>query len=128
MSYETIKKNLKIALAITATVTAGAPMLSHAADADSIEVHVKYSAADFATPAATHALYRRLNVAAHTACGASIYDDNIMRGPQKCIQQALAHAITDVNNDQLAQTFVASYGPKLAAKYDLNPGVRTASN
>ncbi len=128
MTYQTLKKNLRLALAITATVAASGPMLAHAADPDTLEVHVKYSAADFATPEATKAFYRRLNVAAHTACGTSIYDDAFARGPQKCIEKALAHAISDVNNSQLAEVFVKSYGPKLAAKYDVNPAVRTASN
>jgi UrcA family protein len=128
MSYETIKKNLRIALAITATVAAGAPLIGHASDLDAIDVHVKYSAADLATPATTRAFYQRLNVAAHTACGTSIYEDSFARGPQKCVEKALARAIADVNNDQLAQFYVKSYGPKLAAKYEINDSVRTASN
>jgi UrcA family protein len=121
-------KNLRIALAVTATVAAAAPVISQAADPDAIEVHVKYSAADFATPTATKALYKRLNIAAHTACGISIYDDSFANGPQKCVEKSLARAIADVKNDQLAQFYVNSYGPSLAAKYDLSSTVRTASN
>jgi len=119
---------LRIALAITATVAAGAPVISHAADPDALEVHVKYSSADFATPTTTRAFYKRLNIAAHTACGTSIYEDSFARGPQKCVEKALARAIGDVNNDQLAQVYIKSYGPRLAAKYELNSSVRTASN
>jgi hypothetical protein len=67
-------------------------------------------------------------VAAHYACGTSVYNDVLLRGQEKCVEESLARAVQQVNSPQLSQVYVVKNGVRVAMKYGIDGMPRTADN
>jgi UrcA family protein len=85
---------------LTAAGAAGAA----GTDSDAPSVIVKYSETSLATSGGVHELYRRITVAARQVCPTvSIRNLAAQQHAAQCREQAIARAISQVGNPQLAQ-------------------------
>jgi UrcA family protein len=72
-------------------------------DSDAPSVIVKYSETSLATNGGVNQLYRRITVAARQVCpAASIRDLVVQQQVAQCREQAIARAISQIGNPQLA--------------------------
>ena len=84
---------------VIATGAAGAA----GTDSDAPSVIVKYSDTSLATNGGVNELYRRITVAARQVCpAASIRDLAARQQAAQCREQAIARAISQIGNPQLA--------------------------
>jgi UrcA family protein len=122
----TLKSNARLLLALTAAITASAPIYSHA-DESASSFKVKYTKP--ATAEGVRHLYAQIETAAYYACGTSSYDAEVMMqaaGP--CVHEAISRAIHDVNNPKLAQLYIEKNGVNEAQKFGISSDVKTAKN
>jgi UrcA family protein len=90
------------ALTVATTSFAGAP------SADSLTVAVRYDDLNLSTSAGANALYHRISVAAREVCPEVVSRDmRVAAASKRCQASAVAHAVRDVNNPQLALVHAA---------------------
>jgi UrcA family protein len=90
------------ALTVATTSFAGAP------SADPPTVAVRYDDLNLSTPAGVNALYHRISVAARQVCPDVFSRDmGVVAAGERCQASAVAHAVRDVNNPQLALVHAA---------------------
>jgi UrcA family protein len=124
-----LKPNMRVLLAVAATVIAAAPICSRADDSAPAAARVKYTASDLSTVEGAKRIYWHIEQAANSACGTSNMDtDVIMRGPSPCVQDAIARAVNAISNPVLARVYVEKNGPDLAQKFGVAQDVRTVRN
>jgi len=72
-------------------------------DGNSYSVNVKYDLADLATESGLDKIYTRLKGAARRVCDAASEpsDPKKVRHYWECVDQALANAVSDINNQRL---------------------------
>jgi len=78
-----------------------------AADPNSASVTVKYADLDIAAPPGALVLYERIRVAAHSAC--SYFWFKTAAHEARCVQNAIAEAVTKVNQPALSAVYNAKY-------------------
>ena len=78
-----------------------------AADPNSASVTVKYADLDIAAPPGALVLYERIRVAAHSAC--SYFWFKTAAYEARCVQNAIAEAVTKVNQPALSAVYNAKY-------------------
>ena len=118
----------RMLLALTTTVITFASVSSHAADYVPQPVRLTFKRSDADSPEGARTLYSRLDVAAHYACGTSVYTDVLLRGQEKCVQASLANAVKHVNSPLLSQMFADKNGADVAMQYHIDGLSRTAAN
>jgi UrcA family protein len=75
---------------------------------DPPSVVVKYAAQDLSTPSGVSEVYRRIVRAAHQVCpDLSVQDLSRQRMVVECRNQAVARAVQQINNPQLAALYAA---------------------
>ena len=122
-----LKSNARLLMALTVTVTASAPICSHADEAASTSRIVKYSKPTTAE-AARH-VYHKIENAAMLACGQERMDTEVVaRVPGPCMHDALSRAIQKVNSPLLAQVYIDKNGKDEASKFGISSDVMTAKN
>jgi UrcA family protein len=128
MIHNTLKLTAKACLGVFATLTAIAPIYSHAAEPTvAVTRQVSYAGIDLSTREGAHTLYVRLKHAAGSLCSAS---NEEYRGPswkyRECIQEAVAKAVVESQLPLLTQMFVVDYGPEVAAQLGVAKGTHVA--
>lgn len=116
----TLKSNARLLLALAATVTATAPICSHADDSAPFR-KVKYS--NPTTAEGARHVYAQIERAASHACGA---DSTDLDKPGRCVHDAISRAIHDINNPNLAQVYIVKNGRDEAQKFGISSDVITA--
>jgi UrcA family protein len=91
-----------------AALTAATASFAVTPGVDSQSVSVRYDDLNLASPAGVNALYRRISVAARQVCP-DIYSRNldVAVAGQRCFADAVAKAVSEVNNPQLAMVHAA---------------------
>ena len=96
---------------LIATAIFGAHALSFsavsAADSNSPSITVKYADLNLATPSGARVLYRRIEAAAHSACNYFWFKTDADEA--RCVQNAIANAVTKVNQPALSAVYNAKY-------------------
>jgi UrcA family protein len=102
-----IRRSLAVAGAFAALTVATASFAA-APDVASHSVSVRYDDLNLSSPAGVNALYRRISVAARQVCP-DIYsrDLNVAAAGKRCLADAVAKAVSEVNNPQLALVHAA---------------------
>jgi UrcA family protein len=77
------------------------------ADPRPVSVTVKFADLSVATPSGALALYNRIRAAAQTAC--SYYWFETDAGEARCVHDAIANAVTRINQPELSGVFRAQY-------------------
>jgi UrcA family protein len=123
------KSNVAASLAIGVAVTAFFPICSQADESARTE-KLSFSRAKLESDEGARKVYILIVQAANSACETSSTDtDVIVRGaPGPCVQKAVAHAVRQIDNQKLAQVYVANNGVDRAREYGISDAVRTASN
>ena len=119
---------VKALIGAFATLTALAPIYTHAAEATtSVSRHVSFAGLDLNTPAGAQSFYVRLKSAARSLCSSH---DPVDRGPswtyRECVEDALARVVRDTNHALLAQMFVNDYGVAVAAQFGVDNATHVA--
>jgi UrcA family protein len=78
-----------------------------AADPNSASVNVKFADLNISSPAGARALYDRLRAAAQGAC--SYYWFATDADEARCVHDAIANAVTKVNQPALSAVYTAKY-------------------
>ena len=126
MDKRALTSNVRLLLALTATVMAFAPICSHADDSASAAIKVQYS--NPTTAEGARHLYARIETAANYACGTSSTDYEAIAGtPGPCVRLAIGRAIHDAKNANLAQVYIEKNGLDEAQKFGITSDVRTAT-
>ena len=73
----------------------------------SVSITVKFADLDASKPAGAHVLYKRIRVPALGAC--SYYWFETDAAEARCVHDAIANAVTKINQPQLSAVFNASY-------------------
>lgn len=88
-----------------------------AASSAALHKRVDYSDLDLSKPADAHLLYARLQRAAADVCGdPGVKDLRAMRWRRKCMKEALASAVIDVDHIAITELYNANNRIKLAAE------------
>jgi UrcA family protein len=126
MDKRVLTSNVRLLLALTATVMASAPICSHADESASDSIKVQYS--NPTTAEGARNLYAKIESAANYACGTSSTDYQAIAGtPGPCVGLAIGRAIHDANNAKLAQVYIEKNGLDEAQKFGITSDVRTAA-
>lgn len=123
-----LKSNVAASLAIGLAVAAFLPICSQADEAARSE-KVRFQIANLQSDEGARKVYMLIVQAANGACETSSTDaDVIYRGrPGPCVQEAVAHAVRQINNQHLMQVYIAQNGMDRAREYGISDAVRTAS-
>src|SRR5271163_3698511 len=112
------KSNVAASLAIGVAVAAFLPVCSQADEPEqSVKLH--YQRENLQSVEGARKVYMLIVQAANSACGASSTDtDVIMRGgPGQCVQETVARAVRQIDNQQLVQVYIAQNGMNRAREY-----------
>lgn len=102
--------------AAAALALLGASMAPARAADDAAGVVVRYTGQDLASDANAQRLLRRIEVAAHDACGDRRIEPLVMQtAAQRCYRIAVAHAVASVNAARVSAAYVAQYGTQAPA-------------
>ena len=109
MSPLTISTRLRSLIA-TAIFTVLAPSLSgvSAADASTSGRTVKFADVNISTPSGAHVLYRRIRAAAQVVCSNYFFATDTDRA--RCVRDAIADAVTKINQPALSAVYNANNG------------------
>jgi len=119
-----LKSNVRLLLALTATVMASAPICSHA-DESAPSYKVSYS--NPTTAEGARHLYAQIETAAYYACGTSSSDYESMAGtPGPCVHEAISRAIRNAKNPSLTRVYIEKNGKDEAQKFGISSDVMTA--
>jgi UrcA family protein len=123
------KSNVAASLAIGVAVAAFLPICSQADEPARTE-KVRFQRANLQSDEGARKVYMLIVQAANSACETSSTDtDVIMRGrPGPCVQEAVAHAVRQIDNQHLVQVYIAENGMDRAREYGISDAVRTAGN
>lgn len=123
------KSNVAASLAIGVAVTAFLPICSQA-DAPARTEKVSFQRANLQSDEGARKVYMLIVQAANSACETSSTDtDVIMRGHAGlCVQEAVAHAVRQIDNQHLVRVYIAKNGMDRAREYGISDVVRTAGN
>jgi len=103
-------------LALAVAVAASAP-----GRADESAVRLTYSDLNLKSIEGARHLYSRIYTAANYACGASDTDmDVIVRfGPSRCVKEAIARAVRNLNSPQLSRVYIERNGADVASSFGI---------
>jgi UrcA family protein len=79
-------------------------------------VHVRYTDADFASPAATRAFFNRLRYAAHQVCDREDRNLASMQQRMNCERRALDRAVAQINRAELYALYTPSTTVRVAGR------------
>jgi UrcA family protein len=103
--------NTLIMSTILSALALGVATTSNAADEFVPKVTVKYADLDIATSVGAATLYRRIQFAADNVCW-QMYSNEAAyrRNKERCLQQVIARAVSQVNQPMLTAAYEAKYG------------------
>jgi UrcA family protein len=119
-----------LALLALATATAAlTPIRTHADDFSTHSERVNLANLDLNSVEGARKAYARIKAAAFSVCGEQSMDIEVMvRGPGKCVQEAIAHAVLDVQSAELSKLYIKRNGIQIAALYGVTSPIVTAGN
>ena len=111
-----LRRCLSVLTTTSGLILLGAQMTPvHAADS-APGVVVRYTGRDLRSDASAQRLLRRVEFAAHDACGDQRVEPlPIHAEAQRCYQTALAHAVGSMNAPRVSAAYVAKYGTQAPA-------------
>jgi len=103
----TLRRSLALAGAFAALTVSTMSFAAPIRD-DLPRVTVRYDDLNLATPAGVNALYGRISHAARAVCGDTFARDlSVQAAAERCQSEAIAQAVREVNNPQLAVVHAA---------------------
>jgi UrcA family protein len=112
----------------TATVVLS-PKGAHADDFSTHSERVNLANLDLNSVEGARKAYARIKAAAWSVCGESSQDIGvIVRGPSKCVKDAIARAVIGVQSDELSELYIKRNGIQMAKLYGVMSPVVTAGN
>lgn len=94
------------AAAIFGAITSGFTTVS-AADTSSVTITVKYADLNIASPSGARVLYERIRAAAEAGCRYYLFANE--EDAARCVHDAIANAVTKVNQPALSAVFDAKF-------------------
>ena len=117
-----------LALAL-ATATIALTPRTHADDFSAHSERVSLANLDLNSVEGARKAYTRIKAAAWSVCGESTQDIGvIVRGPSKCVKDAIARAVIGVQSVEVSELYIKKNGVQLAKLYGVMPPIVTAGN
>jgi UrcA family protein len=125
-----LRNAMGLALLALATATAAlTPIRTHADDFSTHSERVNLANLDLNSVEGARKAYARIKAAAFSVCGEQSMDIEIMvRGPGKCVQEAIARAVLGVQSAELSKLYIKRNGIQIAALYGVTSPIVTAGN
>jgi UrcA family protein len=118
-----------VLLALATATAAVAPINTRADDFSPHSERVSLAKLDLNSVEGARKAYTRIKAAAFNVCGEQNMNIEVMvRGPGKCVQEAIARAVIGVQSAELSKLYIKRNGTQVAALYGVTSPIVTAGN